>query len=73
MMATKKQRNGGGGKLSRSEIIQVRLDPKLKFGAEMAAAKCRRTISSFGEGAIEEALKRQSLNEARRMARSIPI
>jgi len=72
-MATKTKSKGGGGKLGRSEIIQVRMTPKLKSGAEMAAAKCRRTISSFGEWAIEEALKSQSLNEARRMARSIPI
>jgi len=55
----------------------------------MAAAKCRRTLSSFTEWAIGEALKKppfakawkkrlaalknQSLNDARRMARSIPF
>lgn len=88
-MATKTKNKGGGGKLGRSEILQVRMTPKLKFGADMAAAKCRQTISSFGEWAIEEALKKppfakawkkrlaalknQSLNDARRMARSIPF
>ena len=72
-MATKKKRPTGGGKLSRSEVVSIRLDPRLRFGAEIAAAKCRRTLSSFTEWAIEEALKSQSLNEARRMARSIPI
>lgn len=88
-MATKKKRPTGGGKLSRSEVVSIRLDPRLRFGAEMAAAKCRRTLSSFTEWAIEEALKKppfakawkkqlaalknQSLNDARRMARSIPF
>ena len=55
--AVKKKRVAGGGKLSRSEVVSIRLDPRLRFGAEMAAAKCRRTLSSFTEWAIEEALK----------------
>lgn len=54
MVAKKK---GGGGKLSRSENINVRLDPKLKFALELAARKQRRTLSSFVEWAIEEAVK----------------
>ena len=49
-------RKGAGGKLSRSEVITVRLDPKLKFAAELAARKQRRTLSSFVEWAIEEAV-----------------
>lgn len=53
-MAEKKR--GAGGKLSRTETVTVRLDPKLKFGAEMAARKQRRTLSSFIEWAVEEAL-----------------
>jgi hypothetical protein len=44
----------GGSKLSRSEVVQVRLDPKLRFGAEIAARKQRRTLSSFIEWAIAE-------------------
>ncbi len=48
----------GGGKLARSETVTVRLDPKLRYFAELAARKQRRTLSSFIEWAIE-----QSLNE----------
>jgi hypothetical protein len=55
-MAAKKK--GGGGKLSRSEIVTVRLDPKLRFAAELAARKQRRTLSSFIEWAIDEATDR---------------
>jgi len=51
-----------GSKLSRSEILTVRLDPKLRFAAELAARKHRRTLSSFAEWAIEEAVKRLPLN-----------
>lgn len=46
----------GGGKLSRSETISVRLDPKLRCAAELAARKQRRTLSSFIEWAVEEAV-----------------
>jgi len=51
-----KKRKGAGGNLSRSEVITVRLDPKLKFAAELASRKHRRTLSSFIEWAIGEAL-----------------
>lgn len=54
MVAKKK---GAGGNLSRSQIVTVRLDPKLKFAAELAARKQRRTISSFIEWAIELAIR----------------
>jgi hypothetical protein len=52
------KRAGGGGKLSRSETVTVRLDPKLRYLAELAARKHRRTLSSFIEWAIEESLTR---------------
>ena len=58
MVAKKK---GAGGKLSRSEIITVRLDPKLRFAAELAARKQRRTLSSFVEWAIEEAVRNSTV------------
>ena len=58
-MATKKK--GGGGKLSRSMTVTVRLDPKLRFAAELAARKQRRTVSSLIEWAIEDSLSRYSL------------
>jgi hypothetical protein len=48
-------RVGRGGKL-RSETVTVRLDPKLRYLAELAARKQRRTLSSFIEWAIEHAL-----------------
>ena len=53
MVAKKK---GAGGNLTRSQVVTVRLDPKLKFAAELAARKQRRTISSFIEWAIEKAV-----------------
>lgn len=58
------KRKGGGGKLSRSETVTVRLDPKLRYLAELAALKQRRTVSSFIEWAIEDSLGRVYLEEA---------
>lgn len=54
-MATKKTK-GGGAKLSRSETVTVRFDPKLRYLAEIAARKHRRTMSSFIEWAVELSL-----------------
>jgi predicted transcriptional regulator len=51
------QRSKGGGKLSRSETVTVRLDPKLNYLCELAARAQRRTKSSFIEWAIDHALK----------------
>lgn len=58
------KRKGGGGKLSRSETVTVRLDPKLRYLAELAALKQRRTVSSFIEWAIEDCLGRVYLEES---------
>jgi hypothetical protein len=41
----------------------VRLDPKLRYLAELAARKQRRTVSSFIEWTIEEALKNIYLHD----------
>ena len=60
MVAKKK---GAGGSLTRSQVVTVRLDPKLKFAAELAARKQRRTISSFIEWAVEEAVTRIHVKE----------
>lgn len=49
-------RRGGGGKLARSETVTVRLDPRLRYLAELAARKQRRTLSSYIEWAIEKSL-----------------
>jgi hypothetical protein len=51
----------GGGKLNRSETVTVRLDPKLRYLAELAARKQRRTLSSFIEWAVEDSLNRVTL------------
>jgi len=55
-MTEQEMRKGGGGKLSRSETVTVRLDPKLRYLAELAARLHRRTLSSYIEWAIKEAL-----------------
>ena len=62
-MAKTEKRKPGGGKLSRSQTVTVRLDPKLRYLAELAARKQRRTLSSFIEWAIEESLNRVVLYE----------
>lgn len=51
------RKKGAGGKLKRSEIVTVRFDPRVLFGAELAATRQRRTLSSFIETAVEEQLK----------------
>ena len=56
-------RKGGCGKLSRSETVTVRLDPKLRYLAELAARKHRRTLSSYVEWAVEESLLRVYLRD----------
>ena len=57
-----RERKKGGGKLSRSETVTVRLDPKLRYLAELAARRQRRTLSSYIEWAIEESFKHYSLD-----------
>jgi hypothetical protein len=67
------RKRGGGGKLSRSETVTVRLDPKLRYLAELAARKQRRTLSSFVEWAIEENLKNIHLDDGGDRSKSIAI
>ncbi|MDO9011635.1 MAG: hypothetical protein Q7U78_07475 [Gallionella sp.] len=62
-MATEDKRKSGGGKLTRSETVTVRLDPKLRYLAELAARKQRRTLSSFIEWAIQDSLERVKIYE----------
>lgn len=62
-MADMKSGKIGGAKLSRSETVTVRLDPKLRYLAELAARKQRRTLSSFIEWAIGDVLEREILYE----------
>jgi hypothetical protein len=63
-MADERNRKGGGGKLSRTEVVGVRLDPRLRYLAELAARKHRRALSSFLEWAAEDVLQRISLGPA---------
>lgn len=62
-MTEQEKRKGGGSKLSRSETVTVRLDPKLRYLAELAARKQRRTLSSFIEWAVEDSLSRVLVEE----------
>jgi len=61
MAELEKRKLGGGGKLTRSETVTVRLDPKLRYLADLAARKQRRTLSSYIEWAIEDSLNRMNL------------
>lgn len=47
----------GGGKLSRTETVTVRLDPILKTAVSLAAQLERRSVSAFIEWAVERAVK----------------
>jgi hypothetical protein len=51
-----KSKSKGGGKLSRSEVVTVRFDPKLRYALDLGARAHRRTVSSFIEWAVEKAL-----------------
>jgi hypothetical protein len=56
-----KRREKGPGK--KSEVVTVRLDPKLKYLAELAARKHRRPLSSYIEWALEQSLSQVFLEE----------
>lgn len=62
-MGEQEKRKSGGSKLTRSETVTVRLDPKLRYLAELAARKQRRTLSSFIEWAVEDSLSRVVIQE----------
>ncbi|SHJ67403.1 hypothetical protein SAMN02745165_02911 [Malonomonas rubra DSM 5091] len=61
-------KKAGGGKLTRSETVTVRLDPKLRYLVELAARSQRRTVSSYIEWAIEQSLQKVILFEGRSSA-----
>ena len=52
-MATRRQ-----GRMAKTQTVPVRLDPVLKWAAELAAGKERRSLNSFIEWAVEQAVKR---------------
>jgi hypothetical protein len=60
-MAEKNRKAKAG--VPRTEVFAMRLDPKLKYLAEIAARKQRRSLANFVEWAIEEALKGVPLSE----------
>ena len=51
----------GGGRLSRTETLTIRLDPKLNYLCELAARAQRRTKSSFVESALADRIDTQPL------------
>lgn len=62
-MEEKKVRQSSGGKLSRTETVTVRFDPRLRYLAELAARKQRRTLSSFIEWSVEEIINKTIIYE----------
>lgn len=60
-MAEAKRKSKAGA--PRTEVFAMRLDPKLKYLAEIAARKQRRSLANFVEWAIEQALSRVHLVE----------
>ncbi|WON75155.1 hypothetical protein [Nitrosospira sp. Is2] len=69
-MLNRESAKKGGGKLARSETVTVRLDPKLRYLAELAARKQRRTLSSFIEWAIEQSLEKVAIQHPKKGERS---
>lgn len=61
-MAEEKKRKTKAG-APRTEVFAMRLDPKLKYLAEIAARKQRRSLANFMEWAIELGLKHTDLRD----------
>ena len=59
----KKTERKGGGKLKRTHMVTIRLDPKLRYFTDLAARTQRRTTSGFIEWAIEEAISKIFLQD----------
>jgi len=59
----KKTKRKGGGKLNRTHMVTIRLDPKLRYFTDLAARTQRRTTSGFIEWAIEKSLSEIILND----------
>ncbi len=60
-----------GGK--RTEIVSVRIDPKLKYLAELAARKQRRSLSGYIEWMLERSLDQVPLYEGDSHAESVSV
>ena len=61
-MAEKNRKAKAGG--GRTEVFAMRLDPKLKYLAEIAARKQRRSLANFIEWSLEKALDSVKLVES---------
>lgn len=55
-MAAKGRRERTGDYKKKTEVVTIRLDPQLKYLAELAARRQRRPLSSFIEWAVEQSL-----------------
>lgn len=60
-MAEKNRKAKAGG--PRTEVFAMRLDPKLKYLAEIASRKQRRSLANFIEWSLEQALAQVKLAE----------
>lgn len=49
----KKKKEGAGGRLNRSEIVQARLNPKIRFAADLVSRYERQTLSSLIESSLD--------------------
>ncbi|MGD9153786.1 MAG: hypothetical protein PVG30_09110 [Gammaproteobacteria bacterium] len=58
----KENPNGRGGKLNRSEIVHLRLNPRTRFALELMARNENRTVSSFLEILVNEAMAVKKIN-----------
>jgi len=56
---TKKQ--GGGGKLGRTETVTIRLNPRLRYLLDVASRQHRRTVSSYIEHALSQAIDKEPI------------
>lgn len=64
-MKSPEKKRSGSSKQPRSETVTIRLDPKMKYLAEIAARKQRRTLSSFIERAVERSFEGVTLLDYR--------
>ena len=72
MVSATKTRNPGA-KMSRSESVSIRLDPRLNYLCELAARSQRRTKSSFIEAAIDEKIHAMPISSWRDTNESITL
>jgi hypothetical protein len=63
MAAARRTHGAPGAGKRKSEVVTIRLDPKLKYIAELAARKQRRTLSSYIEWAVEQSLSNLQASE----------